>query len=117
MKKYIILLFSIVIISCTSNIDNKKKLIGVWEGHLKDQATNKKIGIVTLEFTTDGRFIQKEDEKSSHVSYQRPYRLDGSKLYLINLDFVNEDETDYYFENDKLIIELDGIKNEYTKIK
>ncbi|MBE0390791.1 hypothetical protein [Flavobacterium sp. PL002] len=117
MKNNIVLLLTIVIVSCTSNSNNGKKLIGVWQCDLKDEVTNKKTGKVTLEFTADGKFIQKVDEESSHMLYQRPYRLDGNKLYLIRLDFVNEDQTDFYFENDKLIIELDGVKNDYEKIK
>lgn len=116
MKKYIILLLSIIITSCTSNIHNKKKLIGIWQCDLKDEATNKKIGKVILEFTKDGKFIYKEHEKTVESSYQQPYRAEANEIDLKGID-SKEYPVNYYFKNEKLVIEPDGIKNAYIKTK
>ncbi|MDQ6528504.1 hypothetical protein [Flavobacterium sp. LHD-85] len=116
MKKTIIIMMSILTISCSRSIDNEKKIIGNWQCDLKDETTGKKIGTIILEFTKDGKFIYKEHEKTFESSYQQLYHAEANEIYLRGID-TKDYPVSYYFENEKLIIELDGIKNTYEKTK
>lgn len=117
MKKTLVIIMSILIMSCNSkNVDNEKKLIGIWQCDLKNELTNKKSGKIILEFTKDGKFIYKEHEKTFESSYQQLYHAEANEIYLRGLD-TKYYPVSYYFENEKLIIELDGIKNTYVKTK
>lgn len=107
---------SILTISCSRSIDNEKKLIGIWQCDLKDETTDKKIGIIILEFTKDQKFIYKEKGKTIESSYQQSYHVEANEIYLKGID-SKDYPIDYHFENEKLVIELDGIKNTYVKTK
>lgn len=109
-------MMSILTISCSRSIDNEKKLIGNWQCDLKDEITGKKIRTIILEFTKDGKFIYKEQEKTFESSYQQSYHVEENKIYLKGID-SKEYPINYNFKNQKLVIELDGIKNTYVKTK
>jgi hypothetical protein len=118
MKKTILLILTITVLSCNSqSTNNEKQLFGIWQGYLKDSETNMKIEKIVLEFTPNGKFIQKIGEGKTQNIIQSEFRTEGNKIYSKEINSEQEDQANYYFDSENLIIDFEGIKNEYTRIK
>lgn len=115
--KYLLIFFScLVALQCNSQKKEDPRLIGQWEGTLKDAQTEKNIEKIVLEFTKDGKFIQYIGQGKSQNTIQSTYTAQNNTI--ISTDNANEkDESHYTIKNDTLIITYEGIENKYVKRK
>lgn len=116
MKYFLIFLSCLAALQCNSQKNEDPRLIGQWEGTLKDAQTENPIGKIVLEFTKDGKFVQYVGEGNSQNIIQSTYTAQNNTI--IATDNANEkDESRYTIKNDTLIITYEGIENKYVKGK
>ena len=116
MKYFLIFLSCLAALQCNSQKNEDPRLIGQWEGTLKDAQTENPIGKIVLEFTKDGKFVQYVGEGNSQNIIQSTYTAQNNTI--IATDNANEkDESRYTIKNDTLIINYEGIENKYVKRK
>lgn len=115
--KYLLIFFScLAALQCNSQKKEDPRLIGQWEGTLKDAQTEKNIEKIVLEFTKDGKFIQYIGQGKSQNTIQSTYTAQNNTI--ISTDNANEkNESRYTIKNDTLIITYEGIENKYVKRK
>lgn len=117
MKKLLIILNCLFVFSCHSQKQEDAKLIGKWQGILKDSENSNSIEKIVLEFTNDGKFIQFLGEGKFQNVIKSSYKIENDKISAIE-EISNEmSESIYFIKNYTLIIKYEGIENKYVKIK
>lgn len=117
MKNVLIIFSCLMALNCSSQKNEDPKLIGKWEGMLKDLETTNTMGKIVLEFTADGKFIQYVGEGKMQNSLESTYTIKDHKIIAVDKATNEKDETDYEIKNDTLTIIYQGIENKYTKLK
>ena len=117
MKKLLIILNCLIVLSCNSQKQEDTKLIGKWEGVLKDSDNSNPIEKIVLEFTENGNFIQFSGEGKYQNIINSTYRIENDKIIATEKATNEISECTYFIENDILIIKFEGIENKYIKIK
>lgn len=117
MKNILIIFSCLMALNCSSQKNEDPKLIGKWDGMLKDLETTNTMGKIVLEFTKDGKFIQYVGEGKMQNSLESTYTVKNHKIIAIDKATNEKDETDYVIKTDTLTIIYQGIENKYVKRK
>lgn len=116
MKKLLIILCGFLLVGCNSQKKDDPKLIGKWEGMLKDSENSKGIEKVVLEFKKDGQFLQFVGEGKSQNIIKSSYKIEGEKILAKEEGTTEQANSKYLIKNDTLTIIYEGIENKYLKI-
>lgn len=117
MKKTLFIFSCLIALHCSSQKNEDPKLIGKWDGMLRDSETADTMGKIVLEFTTDGKFIQYVGEGKMQNTLESTYTVKDHKIIAVDKATNEKDETDYVIKNDTLTITYQGIENKYVKRK
>ncbi len=117
MKKLLIILNCLIVISCNSQKQEDTKLIGKWEGMLKDSENSNSIEKIVLEFTENGNFIQFLGEGKYQNIINSTYRIKNDKIIATEKSTNEVSESSYFIKNDTLVIKFEEVENRYIKIK
>ena len=115
MKKLLIILNCLFVLSCHSQKQEDARLIGKWQGTLNDSENSNSIEKIVLEFTKDGKFIQFLGEGKSENIINSTYRIENDKILATEENTNEVSESIYFIKNDTLIIKYDGVENRYLK--
>lgn len=119
MNGKLVILIALTFLSCNSATkDQEKKIIGNWVGDIKLPKTGKYVGKMYLQFTQKGEFFQKTGEGSEQVVSKMTYKLSKDKIFYKGKATSNEEfDSNYSFKGDTLVIEYEGEKAEYIRVK
>lgn len=117
MKNLLIILCCLTALHCNSQKKEDPKIIGKWDGMLKDLETERSMGKIVLEFTADGKFIQYVGEGKRQNKIQSVYSIENNKIIAVDKATNEKDESEYIIKNDTLIIKYDGFENKFVKRK
>ena len=124
--KAAILLITLISFACNgqkakddSNTKSKnmdKRLIGVWNSDMTDQATKNSLGNVIMTFTKDGSLFYDTYEGDKLQRMNMTYRISDDTIISDQPSHPNEQRTRYKLENnDKLILEFEGTTTVFTR--
>ncbi len=91
-----------------------EKFTGIWTGYSIDLKTGEKMWPMTMEFTNEGRVNYIFNPKTNmQYGFSQSYRVEGNYLYLKDLE--REKKVKFQIDENKLIIIIDKIVNEFVK--
>lgn len=116
-RHILMILGCLIALSCNSQKKEDDRLIGKWQGGLKDSKTGGLVEYIVLEFTNDGKFLQHVGEGQMKNTVESTYELRDDKIITIEKDTKEKAESKYTIKNDTLIILYEGMENKYIKLK
>lgn len=117
MKQLLVILGCFLVFSCNSQKHEDEKLVGKWNGSLKDSKTGKSIEKIVLEFTKDGKFLQHLGEGKMQNTVESTYEVQNDIIITIDKETKEKAEGKYIVKNDTLTIAFEGVKSKYVKVK
>ncbi|WP_123902628.1 hypothetical protein [Chryseobacterium elymi] len=117
MKQLLVILGCFLAFSCNSQKQDDEKLIGKWDGSLKDSKTGNSIEKIVLEFTKDGKFLQHLGEGKMLNTIESTYEVQNDKIITVDNETKEKAEGKYAVKNDTLTIAFEGIESKYVKVK
>ena len=98
------------------NLGNTNKLIGTWQVAPNDDKAKEIYGDIKMIFKADGNLIYEINtgEKSQYAFLI--YSVENNFLITDQKSHPEKVKTEFYFEDDKLILIYDGIKSSFIKI-
>lgn len=117
MKQLLVILGCFLAFSCNSQKQGDERLIGKWDGSLKDSKTGSSIEKIILEFTKDGKFFQHSGEGKMQNTVESTYEVQNDKIITIDKETKEKAEGKYTVKNDTLTITFEGMENKYVKLK
>ncbi|MBB6370813.1 hypothetical protein [Chryseobacterium shigense] len=117
MKQLLIILGCFLAMSCNSQKQGDDRLIGKWDGSLKDSKTGGPIEKIILEFTKDGKFLQHSGEGKMQNTVESTYEAQDGKIITVDKETHEKAEGKYAVKNDTLTITFEGMENKYIKLK
>lgn len=117
MKQLLVILGCFLALSCNSQKQGDEKLIGKWDGSLKDSKTGSPIEKIVLEFTKDGKFLQHSGEGKMQSTVESTYEVHNDKIITVDTETKEKAEGKYTVKSDTLTIIFEGVENKYIKLK
>lgn len=117
MKQILVILGCFLAMSCNSQKQEDPKLIGKWNGSLRDSETGGSVEKIILEFTKDGKFIQYLGEGKMQNTIESTYEVQDNKIITVENETKEKAEGSYSVKNDTLTITYEGVENKYVKLK
>ncbi|MDF2515013.1 MAG: hypothetical protein K0R59_309 [Sphingobacterium sp.] len=117
MKQIVLVVSCLLAMSCNSKKQEDPKLIGKWNGAVKDSETGGSIEKISLEFTKDGKLIQQSGEGEMQLITTSTYETQQDKLITVETATKEKTEGNYSIKNDTLSIIYEGVQNKYVKLK
>jgi hypothetical protein len=113
--KQVFVILCCMFFSC--NAQENPKIIGKWDGSLKDAKTGKLVEKIILEFTKDGQFLQHLGEGKMQHTIISSYKIEKDKIITVEKESQEKSECNYTINKDTLTLLYDGISNQYIKLK
>ncbi|KFF25365.1 hypothetical protein [Chryseobacterium vrystaatense] len=117
MKQILIILGCFLALSCNSQKKKDARLIGKWDGSLKDLKTGSSMEKIVLEFTKDGKFLQHMGEGKMQNTIESSFEIQNDKIISVDKGTTEKNECTYTIKDDTLTILYEGIENKYIKTK
>lgn len=117
MKQLLVILGCFLAFSCNSQQQGDEKLIGKWDGSLKDSKTGNPIEKIVLEFTKEGKFLQHLGDGKMQNTVESTYEVQSDKIITVDKETKEKAKGKYNVKNDTLTIAFEGVETKYVKTK
>ena len=117
MKQILFVVSCLLVMSCNSQKQEDPRLIGKWNGAVKDSETGGSMEKISLEFTKDGKLIQQLGQGETQLIITSTYETEQDKLITVETAKKEKTEGIFSIKNDTLTIIYEGVENKYVKLK